>query len=547
MSTSQHFLELYGDFSDQAMFTQPNMPPQQPLPSLQAGELYFDGNEDLPSASFNNAFYDGLMPEGEIHSRATQHTGYMPQRNCAFDLYPTQPSSQSYSGQSDFTYAAPRLYNGHETLPQDARNYSAMAAQHQTPPQSHQNGYRPYNGFNETFYDGFQLTPQLYDQPVTAAENNTATLADDLGCASTFLPVTPDSPLLNVEGNKEHVDPSGPRLHKRKIAKACSQSSKSTSSIPSPGDSSIAPLSPRAKNDNNLVFNGFAEAEAVAFNRARPTLRDDDWTDVKSAPHKHVHTLLAAFGKSYAQAPEQFALVKDADKSRWITYQEGHVEKMSKYDDQTLEAACWVLLKHLIEAHEVGMKTLRYHKIEGNIKCSDHVDLVASAIRKYAVIRYDVVRLQRLDELVCCTTSAVSRKIANFKGNWNKTERENENQEKAEKLGIDYTPVLGDKKRKAADGGAGAGAAGGATATTKPARRRVRSLRPTSEDTSAVNSTIKPTLVSPTTSDNDASPTEATTTAATELHNPVANKPPNPAPSSETEQAAGLVPSSSTD
>ena len=483
MNDMQTFGDSFGDFYD-TTFTQSDMSNHESLASLQTYEHHYGGNNpasnsnyvDPQSSLFAGNFRGTALSLGQAHShtdtQAYNNDNYMPEANAPFQLYRPVAVSQGHAGLSNNIYAPTKVYNNFDFMAQNVQDYANVPQQHvaSTPPPRTE-----HQAFDSSFssgYTDYELPTQAYNHSTTG---HNSSFVGDFASGSSHLPGSHNSAEQTIDHDIEDVTSPSPQVKKRKIAKARSHSSKSSTSAPSTESSA----SPRTKNKAGLFFNGFAEAEAVAYNRTPPTLRHDDWSEVKASPTKHVQKLLSAFSDDYADAPEHFPLTKAADKTRWVAYQDGHVDKMSKYDEQTLEAACWVLLKHLIEAHEVGMKTLRYHKIEGNTTCSDHVDMVAAAIRNYAVIRYDVVRLQRLDELVCCTTSAVSRKIANFKGNWNKTERENENQQKAEQLGIDYTPVLGDKKRKAAE----------ASAAPKPARKRVRSAATAGIDVTAGPST----------------------------------------------------------
>ncbi|EME78707.1 uncharacterized protein MYCFIDRAFT_178818 [Pseudocercospora fijiensis CIRAD86] len=204
------------------------------------------------------------------------------------------------------------------------------------------------------------------------------------------------------------------------------------------------------RGSSRLIYNGFADAEAKAYNRSRLNIGGDDWHHIKNNPAEHVEKLVAAFDLPYGDVPEYHQL-SDADQEQWISYQEAHMEKMNKFSPEQIEASCWVLLKNIIEAHEIGVKRLRYHRSDYIEKCSTHVERIAEAIALYAVIRFDVVRLQRFDELVSTTSSAIQRKISNFKGNWGKTKRELENDERAKEVGFEYKKVLGEKKRKADD------------------------------------------------------------------------------------------------
>ncbi|GIZ41679.1 hypothetical protein CKM354_000497700 [Cercospora kikuchii] len=392
-----------------------------------------------PPTPFRDTFLNGTATtQSRLYSPSLS---YMPGPNPSLNIYQPPSAYDNFYEDRENVLRSPARFTPYEDAPYrpsdqySLPSYREIRAPHhyyQNQPQDRRAGELGVEDWNSPSY--FQQSPYLDDSAPSSSHTRDAS---NHSCSAQTSPS--DAPPCQ-RGTDEDEDPDCRIIQQRKVIKPRPQMT--------PPATDSAHSSPCTKKANGLYYNNFVEAEAAAFSRARSLLHDDDWTEVKINPAEHVLKLLYAFKGDYAKQPEQFALPKASDKSRWIAYQDGHVEKMDKYDDRTLEAACWVLLKHLIEAHELGMKALRYHKVENNIKCSDHVDLVASAIRKYAVIRYDVVRLQRLDELVCCTTSAVSRKIANFRGNWNKTERENENKQNAEAHGIKYVPVLGDKKKR---------------------------------------------------------------------------------------------------
>ncbi|KAM3424556.1 hypothetical protein BST61_g6552 [Cercospora zeina] len=391
-----------------------------------------------PLTPFRDTFRNG--PASTQPHLYSPSLSYMPGSNPSLNIYQPPSAYNTFYDDRQNLPRSPARFDSYGAIPLEFSNPSTLPSYHETtaPQYQYQNQLQDRyarelgaEDWNAPTYS--QQRPYLDDRAASSLRTR------DASSHSWSAQTSSDAPLRQPDADEDE-DTDCRIVRQRKVIEPRSQVT------PPPTESLLS--SPRTKKANGLYYNNFVEAEAAAFNRARSLIHNDNWAEVKADPAKYVQKLLSAFKGDYAQQPEQFALPKASDKSRWIAYQEGHVEKMTKYDDATLEAACWVLLKHLIEAHELGMKALRYHKVENNIDCSDHVDLVASAIRKYAVIRYDVVRLQRLDELVCCTTSAVSRKIANFRGNWNKTERENENKQNAEAHGIKYVPVLGDKKKR---------------------------------------------------------------------------------------------------
>lgn len=69
------------------------------------------------------------------------------------------------------------------------------------------------------------------------------------------------------------------------------------------------------------------------------------------------------------------------------------------------------------------------------------------AIGRYAVIRFDLVRMLRFEDLATSPSHVVSRKVANWRGNAGKVKRDELNKEFAAAAGVEYKNVLGDKRK----------------------------------------------------------------------------------------------------
>lgn len=375
---------------------------------------------------------------------------YMPSAGCGTNLYQPLPLNSTYAPSEDAT-----PYQHLSTNFEDVRAapYGSFPGVNGTPPypgtdpeyESH------YNDDEGVDYSVVNYQQQSRDFPRASPA---ALHIHGFDSASSYVPGSSETDHANVTAlsdNDDSFQPIQSSNNKRKIAQPRSRKLAQKTLTPPSSSASQTPPTQQvvpAERVTGLIYNGFADAEAVAYNRSRLNINNDDWQHVKTRPAEHVQKLVAAFYAQYGDVPENQDLTQ-ADQARWLSYQETHTEKMSKFTDEQIEAACWVLLKNILECHEIGVKRMRYHRNDYIEKCSTHVERVANAIALYAVVRYDVVRLQRFDELVSSTNSAVQRKISNFRGNWGKTKREMENNERAKEAGFEYKKVLGEKKRKA--------------------------------------------------------------------------------------------------
>jgi hypothetical protein len=287
---------------------------------------------------------------------------------------------------------------------------------------------------------GTALHPHTFETSTTSRETQAGPVPDVGG-------VFEDFQLNN--------DPTGKTLFPfeavvRKIAKPRAARGKGSKAPAQPSEAShLYTVAPKAtRRGTGLFYTNFADAEAAATNRSPPTLPVDDWKVIKDNPAPYVELLIHAFYQPYAltsggdeahNSGEHLGKSQDS----WIKYQNEQLLKLAKVDENTIEASCWVLLHRIIDAHAVGMRTLPFYRSERTILCSAHVALIAENMARYVVIRYDVARLLRLDELVCCTNRAVSRKVTNFRGNLGKAERELDNIKTAQEHGITYKRVLG--------------------------------------------------------------------------------------------------------
>ncbi|KXS95437.1 hypothetical protein AC578_4703 [Pseudocercospora eumusae] len=419
------------------------------------------GNPISPfTAAFGSYGYNAIdaqlgAPEQDPNDPMGTTRDYMPPVGGGMNLYQPLPLNSTVYAQQDED-------NGYQQQPssqlQDMPSYASYFGVNGTPPYG-----TPPSELNTQYDDPEDVDYNPFDYHQLPRDytrsSPSALYIHGFDSSTSQVPGSSETeyaePAASIDADDSY-QPFTSSAHKRKIAQRRARRSFHTTFTPPSSSASQTPplqhaeeLSP-PRGSSRLIYNGFADAEAKAYNRSRLNIGGDDWNHIKNNPAEHVEKLVAAFDLPYGDMPEYHQL-SDTDQERWISYQEAHMEKMSKFSPEQIEASCWVLLKNIIEAHEIGVKRLRYHRSDYIEKCSAHVERIAEAIALYAVIRFDVVRLQRFDELVSTTSSAIQRKISNFKGNWGKTKRELENDERAKEAGFEYKKVLGEKKRKVDD------------------------------------------------------------------------------------------------
>lgn len=201
----------------------------------------------------------------------------------------------------------------------------------------------------------------------------------------------------------------------------------------------------------SLKFSNLSAAENAAFNRRKLNPHDDDLAVVESNPHMYIHYLMAAFSALPTHLQDGAAL-SATEQLRWNTFQHDHAEKVSKKiaeDGDRKELAAWLVFGAVLDAHKKGVKNAKTSSLLLP-KTSDHLFQVTTAIAEYAIVRWDVIRYERIDDLVTSPRDVIRRKITNFNGNQNKKTRDEDNVKAAAQSGFTMQRVLGTTRPAAA-------------------------------------------------------------------------------------------------
>jgi hypothetical protein len=176
---------------------------------------------------------------------------------------------------------------------------------------------------------------------------------------------------------------------------------------------------------------------------------DDDLLDVERDAHRYVLDLVRAFTAPAVDEPTEHRLEEIALTS-WRQYQATHVEKVLRYaatQDDLMEICAWKVYGVVIDIHQHGLPKLNNIPLDRKSKCSDRLKAITKSITDYAIVRYDVLRLVKLNELAASPYNYISRKITNWKNNEHKARRDQENADAAARCGTAYRKVLGDHSR----------------------------------------------------------------------------------------------------
>lgn len=218
----------------------------------------------------------------------------------------------------------------------------------------------------------------------------------------------------------------------------------SSTPAPAPGELSQPLPAPAPLPAPPLKFSSLSAAENAAFNRRKLNPHDDDLAEVERNPHMYIHFLMAAFSALPTHLQDGTTL-SATEQLRWNTFQHDHAEKVSKKiaeDGDRKELAAWLVFGAVLDVHKKGVKNAKTSSLLLP-KTSDHLFQVTTVIAEYAIIRWDVIRYERIEDLVTSPRDVVRRKITNFNGNQNKKTRDEDNVKAAAQSGFTIQRVLG--------------------------------------------------------------------------------------------------------
>ena len=180
---------------------------------------------------------------------------------------------------------------------------------------------------------------------------------------------------------------------------------------------------------SQLLVPTLDEAKQIAIKRIQLEVVDDDRDDVAAHPEIWVPKIAKALDadfREHAEDHERLTEAGQAEFTRWQVEHEDWVilsdkkENMSKF----AQSCAMIFYKKVLEAHELGLedvgKTIANGGAETTIKCSERINAAITAIEEYSIVKYDFLRLDRLEGLLASPSGFVKRKAENMLVNYKK-------------------------------------------------------------------------------------------------------------------------------
>ena len=184
-------------------------------------------------------------------------------------------------------------------------------------------------------------------------------------------------------------------------------------------------------DNSQLLVSSLDEAKKIAIKRIPLEVVDDDRDDVAAHPEIWVPKIAKAIDadcREHAEDHERLTEAGQAEFTRWQVEHENKTwvvlsdkkENMSKFAQ-----SCAMIFYHkVLKAHELGLedvgKTIANGGAETTIKCSERINAAITAIEEYAIVKYDFLRLDRLEGLLASPPGFVKRKAENMLVNYKK-------------------------------------------------------------------------------------------------------------------------------
>lgn len=184
-------------------------------------------------------------------------------------------------------------------------------------------------------------------------------------------------------------------------------------------------------DDSQLLVTTLDEAKTIAIKRIKLNIVDDDRDVVAARPGSWVLKIAKAVGVDYRTEGEDHERLTEearAEFTRWQTEHENKTwailsakkESMSEF----AQSCAMVLYKRVLEAHQLGLedpgKAVSNGGADVKMKCSERINAAITAIEEYSIVKYDLLRLDRLEGLIASPVGFVKRKVENCMVNFKK-------------------------------------------------------------------------------------------------------------------------------
>ena len=214
------------------------------------------------------------------------------------------------------------------------------------------------------------------------------------------------------------------------------QSSSSTSGPDQAVESVAEPLEPDVATSSaeQIEMEGltFDEAVEIVTSYKKLSVANDDVAAVKARYQKWILVIMKAFSKPFSDKPTFIdfeEMLPEGILKDFTAWQAEHVKKTNdrlKSNPKLREALATVIFNRVVKRHEKGhLEVFPGTRIapDTTLSCSTRLELITTAIYKFAIIMWDVAIMQRVDDLINSPVGAAISKEVNKKVNEMKKEK----------------------------------------------------------------------------------------------------------------------------
>lgn len=162
----------------------------------------------------------------------------------------------------------------------------------------------------------------------------------------------------------------------------------------------------------------FEDDEAAsALGRDDFTIKGDDWVamDEPSETAESVRKLVRAFGVDYTEEQDDPKRQSEEDKASFSDWQQRtHKITLDIFREKGqvyVEHCCWHLHAAIIDVHVYGTVTSVGDNVDQKLKCSERIAALVELVKKYTLIRKDILLKTNIDELASGPNEVMKAKL----------------------------------------------------------------------------------------------------------------------------------------
>jgi hypothetical protein len=219
---------------------------------------------------------------------------------------------------------------------------------------------------------------------------------------------------------------------------------------------------------DTLLVPTLADAQRVTVKQTVLNIADDDHEEVAANYQTWITRITKPFDADFRAEPENVEKFTEEGKTRFTDWQKDHLNKVTVIlaeheaapNDsaaQYAQGCAWILFQKILDAHTKGMmghvpSTIVTGGDDKTMKCSTRIETAIQALEQYPIVRYDLLKRERLEAILASPLGFFRRKVENMFVNYKK--KGDSGDVRVKKEDSNETPVASDKptatkKRKA--------------------------------------------------------------------------------------------------